>query len=373
MKTFSLTILLATASLSFSQIQEIKPPKEDKKVEDKVLKCRDMRFRMVVDCNGTVYYDEDKKAVMHAKSGKPYTGSCKVCHINGNLEMYLTYQGGMPVGQDTIWYENGQMQLVRSHAMDGSGKEEGTWKLYRADGSLKWEKSYVMGAEDGESRYYFPDTSIQKIETWSMGQMSGPKKEYYKGNVLKKEIMYLNGEWDGKYITYFENGMVASEQEFKMGKKEGLSRYYYEDGALFYEENHVNGCREGEIRRFYPTDKRQWTVENYKKNIRHGLFEEYYDNEKNTKKYSATYKKGILQEEHFYDEFGDETAPPEKPQNNFNAEEEEDPKWPANPSDEWLEERKVSRKEYLKLRKKYLKYKAKEEKKTQGPGTGVRC
>ncbi len=331
------------------QIDQNQQPKEEP------LKCRDARFRMVSDCANMVYFDEDNQAVMHKKSGKPFTGQCKVCHINGNLEMYLNFQGGRPVGKDTIWHDNGKPNLVRSHDDQGLGKEDGQWKLYREDGSLKWEKNYVMGAEDGESRYYFPDTSIWKIETWSNGQMSGRKQEYYPNNTLKKEIMYANGEWNGKYITYFESGMVESEQEFKMGKKEGLSRYYYDNGELFYEESHENGCREGETRRFYPKDQRKWTVENYKGDLRHGIFEEYYNNEKNIKKYDAVYKKGILVEEHFYDEFGDETAAPEKKPFQTKQEAEDAEKWPEYPTQDELDKAGITRKQYDKRRAKYLK------------------
>lgn len=352
---------------AFAQIDEIIEPTLPKK--DEILKCRDLRYRMTPDCEGTVYFDEDRQAVMHSKSGKPFTGSCKVCHMNGNLEMYLTYQGGMPVGQDTIWYDNGQIQLIRSHDSEGLGKENGYWKLYREDGSLKWEKNYVNGAEDGESRYYFQDSSIWKIETWSLGQMNGMKQEFYPNNTLKKEIMYSTGEWNGKYITYFENGMVESEQEFKMGKKEGLSRYYYENGALLYEENHSNGCREGETKRFYPVDQRKWTVENYKGDQRNGIFQEYYDNEKNLKKYEAIYKKGVLVEEHYFDEFGEEVAaPPNVKPFSSKDEKADEEKWPETPSQDFLDKYKVTRKQYNKARKNYFKNKAKQQKTTDGGG-----
>jgi hypothetical protein len=55
-----------------------------------------------------------------------------------------------------------------------------------------------------------------------------------------------------------------------------------------------------------------WTKESYKKNVRDGEFEEYYDNEKNTIKYKATYKKGMLTYEMYYDEFGGEVMSPER-------------------------------------------------------------
>jgi antitoxin component YwqK of YwqJK toxin-antitoxin module len=371
-----LLVLLLLSCISISQeINELNKPEETKK---EAPKCRDIRFRMSPQCDGTVYFDEDKKAVMHKKSGKPFSGSCITCFFNGNLEMFLTYQGGMPVGIDTVWYENGQPQLIRGHDAEGSGKENGSWRLYRTNGSLKWEKNYVYGAEDGESRYYFPDSSLHKIESWSMGAMDGMKQEYYPNNTLKKEIMYSSGEWNGKYITYFDNGLVESEQEYKMGKKEGMSRYYYENGALFFEEFHENGCREGEFRRFYPLENRMWTVENYKNNMRHGLFEEYYDNDKNIRKYSATFKKGKLIEEHFYDEFGDEATPEEGDKTAFgNAQDEKDKKdledWPENPSDDWLAEKKVSRKEYNKARGNYFWYQKKQKKEKEKEDKKVKC
>ncbi|MCB9223348.1 MAG: toxin-antitoxin system YwqK family antitoxin [Crocinitomicaceae bacterium] len=376
------TVFLSTicSGMIFAQIgQPIDPDQQTEQTTSDVHKCRDAQYRMIPDCNGTVYFDEDQKAVMHAKSGKAFTGSCKVCHMNGNLEMFLTYQGGKPIGQDTVYFENGQIQLIRSHDVQGTGKEDGSWKLYFETGGVKWEKNYVMGAEDGESRYYYPDSSLWKIETWSLGQMSGIKQEYYKNNTLKKEIMYQNGEWNGKYITYFESGLVESEQEYKMGKKVGLSRYYYDNGQLFYEENHENGCRDGEFKRFYPKENMRWTIENYQNDVRHGLFEEYYDNDKNTIKYRATYRKGMLMEEHFFDEFGDETAVPEKKDGMTIKKEEGEVDvsgWPENPSEEFLKEHQFkSMKDYQKARKNYIWYheqKIKEQEK-QAKEAGKGC
>ncbi|UKN02773.1 toxin-antitoxin system YwqK family antitoxin [Paracrocinitomix mangrovi] len=361
--TAIVTILLMS-NLSFGQDGFKTIDQSAQKKENEPPKCRDLRFRIVPNCVETVYPDEDQGgAMMHKKSGKPFTGSCIMCHYNGNLEMFLTFQGGFAVGVDTVWYENGNLQLIRSHDVNGTGKENGTWKLYRANGSLKWEKTYVMGAENGESRYYYPDSSLQKIETWNMGELDGRKQEFYPNGTLKKEIMYGNGDWNGKYITYFDNGLVESEQQFEKGKKTGLSKYYYDNGELLYEENHENGCLEGESRRFYPKDKRIWTVENYSKGIRDGVFEEYYNSEKNTIKFKGVYKKGSLVEEHYFDEFGEETEKPESAKNPFLTKQEQDDvkNWPEYPTDDFLKEKGVDRKTYDKARKNYMKKKSKQK------------
>ncbi len=277
--------------------------------------CRDLM--MIRDCSGYVYSDfvnvegRDEEIIFHSQSGKPFTGECKVCYNNDFLKMHLNYVNGRLIGVDTIYHENGNINLIISHDLLGYGKEDGTWKFYREDGTLKWEKSYIMGMADGEHRFYFPDSTLQKIEVYKNNELHGKKQEYYKNHTLKKEIDYKNGKWDGKYITYFEDGKVESEQNYIRGKKEGPSAYYYKNGFLFYSENHVDGLREGTFKRNYGTGK-MWTIENYKNDLRDGEFQEFYDNKNNTLKYKATYKKGVLLSEMYYDEFGGEVMSPER-------------------------------------------------------------
>jgi antitoxin component YwqK of YwqJK toxin-antitoxin module len=300
---------IASAQITDAVITDSKP------AQKKALVCRDARFRMVPDCEGLVYVDnrtvegQEREVVFHKKTGAVYTGRCKVCHNNGNLWMYLEYKDGWSYGIDTVYYENGNINLIRSHDTMGMGKEDGTWSFYREDGTLKWEKTFVMGNADGEQRYYFPDSTVEKVEMWKMGQLNGQKTEFYPGGTPKKEIGYKNGEFDGMYKTYFPDGTLESQQEFSNGKKIGSSTYNYENGQLFYQEYHEGGLKEGEFKRFYLSG-RKWTVENYSKDMRHGLFQEYYDDEKNTLKYEAYFKKNKLVSEQYYDEFGEKMAPP---------------------------------------------------------------
>lgn len=389
MRFILLSAILLFSLPSISQIDG--PINPNQSANDTVvnapLVCRDPKYMMVLDCAEKLYVEprmigeRSMDVVFHQKSGKPYTGTCKLCHNNGNLWMYLEYMNGFSVGIDTIYHENGNINLIRSHDTQGLGMEDGTWKMFDENGTIMWEKSYVMGAEDGESRYYFPDTSIWKIEHWKVGKLDGVKQEYYPNSPnhqMKKEVNYKDGKFHGKYITYFEDGKVESEQQYKMGKKDGLSRYYYPSGDLFYQESHSNGCRDGETKRFYFRktqkeegvigDNRKWTVENYKGDKRHGIFEEYYDDDKNNLKYKATYKNGKLEEEQYFNEFGEPIDPPEDTNETFktSTDKENEENWPENPTDEWLEEKNFKdRSQYEKERKKYLKSQSKDQKEQQ--------
>ncbi|MCG8577497.1 MAG: toxin-antitoxin system YwqK family antitoxin [Flavobacteriales bacterium] len=328
MKTLlSISFILFT-SLLYAQFDGPLTESQPEKKKNAAPVCRAPQYRMIADCDGTVYSEKinvngrEEDIVFHSRSGKPYTGQCKVCHNNGNLWMFLSYNNGRSKGIDTVWYENGNINLIRAHDTTGLGTEHGMWKFYRENGSLKWEKNYVNGMADGEQRHYFEDSTLHKIEVWKMDQLNGKKQEFYRGGQLKKEVNYKNGKWNGTYITYFEDGKVESEQVYSNDKKEGPSTYYYESGNISYTENHVNGKKEGTFKKMYRSGKK-FTIENYKNDMRHGEFEEFYDNEKNTIKYTAIYKKGVVQEEHYFDEFEDEILPPEKKENNADGESEE--------------------------------------------------
>lgn len=293
-----LTLLVSSTAL-LSQEGEMERPKTP------IVKCTDSRFQRVRDCADIVSFDEDQNVVFHQKSGKPFTGFCKSCFFNENIEMYLQFVNGRAEGQDTIYYEEGNINLIRSHYQ---GKEDGTWIFYNKDGTIKWEKSYYAGLAEGKHIFYYPDGNIFKIETWQAGQLTGIKKEFFKGEngqpgKIKKEIGYKNGSFHGLYRTYFKSGEIAIEQLFKDGEKDGQSSYYYDDGKLFYTENYKNGVREGQIKRLYQNGN-TWIIERYKKGEKHGTWEEYYED--GTIKYEGDWEKNKLLDEHFYNENGDE-------------------------------------------------------------------
>ncbi|MFK8037101.1 MAG: toxin-antitoxin system YwqK family antitoxin [Crocinitomicaceae bacterium] len=300
MKLIFYTICLCVITFS-SFSQEGTPQKTQKPI----IKCTDARFERVRNCADIVTFDEDQNAVFHQKSGKPYTGFCKSCFFNENLEMYLQFVNGRAEGQDTIYYEDGSANLIRSHYQ---GKEDGTWLFYNKDGTLKWEKNYYGGQAEGKHIFYYADGNIFKIETWQAGQLTGIKKEFFRSEndepgKIKKEIGYKNGKFDGMYRTYFKSGEIAIEQNFKLGNKDGLSSYYYDDGKLFYTENYKNGVREGQIKRLFQNGN-TWIIERYKKGQKNGTWEEYYED--GTIKYEGKWEKNKLLEEHFYNENGDE-------------------------------------------------------------------
>lgn len=255
-----------------------------------------------VDCNEKLIYDDITETIMTGKTGAPFTGVCETCHLNGLLERRITFVNGKENGTDTTFYKSGCPQVVRSHI---NGFENGKWTYYYdSTGYIAWEMNYSMGMQHGQQLYLTKKGDTTRIENYNMGKLNGVKRTYFPKNHVDKEVYYKNGLMDGTFKTFTIEGKLLEELSYKEGKKNGELKYYYFDGVLMSVEHWNMDVKEGEFKTFYYNGKVQF-VENYHKGQFNGWCEERFPDEK--LKRSALYKKGVVVEEHRYNENGDET------------------------------------------------------------------
>ena len=94
LKWSALIVVLASHIMSHAQIGE-PIGEQEKKAATTAPECR--QLMMVQDCNGYVYTEyvnvngREEEIIFHRKSGKPFTGDCKVCYNNGKLKMHVNY------------------------------------------------------------------------------------------------------------------------------------------------------------------------------------------------------------------------------------------------------------------------------------------
>ncbi len=272
----------------------------------------------VIDCGEELTYDEEADIVYLkpkdntnlTSAGKPFTGTCEMCHMNGRLQRRVTFLNGKEDGADTTKYSSGCMQVIRNFMQ---GEEHGVWTYYYDSTQLlAWEENYYLGEKHGK-QIYFEQTRDEKgnlkldttlWENYKNGILDGVKRSYFPGSKIKKEISYKAGIFDGPFKIYNDSGVVIEELNYVEGKKDGEAKYYYDDGALLMTENWTNGVKNGEFKVFYYQGNIQ-VSENYRKGIKEGWFEEFYPDSKPKRR--ALYKKDVLIEEHKYDEHGRET------------------------------------------------------------------
>jgi antitoxin component YwqK of YwqJK toxin-antitoxin module len=257
----------------------------------------------VVDCNEKLTYDNDTKTILSGNAGAPFTGTCETCHLNGLLERRISFINGKENGIDTTFYKSGCPQVVRNHIL---GAESGQWfYFYDSTQTVAWENNYYLGSKHGKQLYLTKEGDTTRLEYYANGKLDGVKKSYYPESKLEKEVHYKDGIMDGPYFKYSRKGILLEELHFKQGKKDGELRYYYNDGKPLSIEHWSMDLKNGEFKTFFYDGKPQST-ENYKKGIPVGWFEERFSNSK--MKHSALYdKKGVLIEEHKFDEQGNET------------------------------------------------------------------
>lgn len=264
----------------------------------------------VIDCNEELSYDEEKNIVFKRSTdmsnlsgvGKPFSGTCEMCHMNGTLQRRVTFENGREHGIDTSKYESGCPQVIRSFIQ---GVENGAWYYYYdSTAQLAWEMNYLLGEKHGKHIFFSKDGDTTLWENYQNNKLHGIKRTYYPDSKIHKEVSYAWGIYDGSFKEYNPEGVLIQELKYKQNKKNGEWKYYYDDGTLLRTENWVMDVKEGAFKSFYYQGHIQ-TSENYKKGIKEGWFEEFYPDSKT--KNRSLYKKGVLIEEHRYDEQGRET------------------------------------------------------------------
>ena len=73
-----------------------------------------------------------------------------------------------------------------------SGKKEGAWFYYWANGQLSWKGNFKSGKKDGASVFYWDDGQLVAKGNWKNGERDGYWFDYNEDGTLHKE-------WSGTF------------------------------------------------------------------------------------------------------------------------------------------------------------------------------
>lgn len=314
MKSILIFTFLSLSVLGVSQITNVKEKKkcyEKYDANGKLIPKSQQRYSEwecgklagVVDCNEKLRYDEGTGIMYSGNFGKPFTGTCETCYMNGKIHHRVSFVDGKENGIDTTYYESGCPQVIRNHIR---GVENGQWiYYYDSTNYIAWEMNYQLGKKHGKHIFFEADGDTIRWENYKNGLLDGIKRTYYDGSKIKNEISYKDGKFDGHFKVYNPDGVIIQDVNYVDGKKHEEAKYYYDDGTLLRTENWDMGVKNGEFKVFYYQGNLQST-ETYKKGQKIGWFIDYYPN--SIVKQKILYdKKGNRIEEHRYDEHGRET------------------------------------------------------------------
>ena len=108
------------------------------------------------------------------------------------------------------------------------GKENGSLKIYRTNGTIYLEGTYKNGLPDGYVIEYNEDGTLFSYDEFKDGLQHGKSILYQKNNKILKQWQYDNGKEVGIGTVYYPNNNLQLEVNHLTGEL----KYYNEDGSL---------------------------------------------------------------------------------------------------------------------------------------------
>lgn len=147
-------------------------------------------------------YSIDKDSLLHGELISYYDDGT-------SLFEKANYQHGKLHGQRTLYFENGQVEVLEEYHNDVLSD---TLHVFYESGQLKSKSPYNHGILTGTATFYTIDGDIKEIVEFADNVENGAFKEFYPSGQVKWEGNYRNGPNEyGELIQYNEAGQVIKK------------------------------------------------------------------------------------------------------------------------------------------------------------------
>ncbi len=138
--------------------------------------------------------------------------------------------------------ENGM--VIEKYYLDRDSLKFGAYTSYDDEGKLFEESNYKGGKLDGTRTIYYPNGNVEIIETYVDGIFEGQYRTFYENGQINLEADYINGAMEGLVKRYYPSGKLMEEVNFVNNEENGSFREYYESGQVKWEGAYENGDNE---------------------------------------------------------------------------------------------------------------------------------
>ena len=97
-----------------------------------------------------------------------------------------------------------------------------------------------------------PTERFRRSLFYANGRQDGKYRVFFADGGLRYSGVYKDGKPEGVLTAYYDNGKIETETSVNGGVWNGLRRSFYRDGTLRQEENYADGKRQGNAKRYYP-------------------------------------------------------------------------------------------------------------------------
>lgn len=245
----------------------------------------------------TDYYPDGKVRVVgtYNKEGKP-EGIRREYDEKGNVVRSYIFNNGRIVGEGIFTEAGEQEGFWKEFYLDGSlkasgfyskDKKTGHWQYFYPNGQLEEEGNYVNNRPDSTWHWYYQDGKPLRIEHFFDGLEDGKLTEWdEKGNIVTQGE-YIEGKREGLWV--YQVGDTRQEITFGDDKRNGWSRYYDRQGTLLFEGKFVDDLPNGEHKWYWPGGKLK-TWGHFSMGRKNGEWKKYDEN--GNLVFSITYQQG---------------------------------------------------------------------------------
>jgi len=114
----------------------------------------------------------------------------------------------------------------------------GTCYEYYADSVLHATLEIKKGEPDGLTKIYFENGQMEEIRSFRKGMMHGKWEKWNRQSVKIAEASYSDDKKDGKWYVWDDSGILRYDMTYSMGEKTGTWFMYDEKGALINQKEY---------------------------------------------------------------------------------------------------------------------------------------
>ena len=161
-------------------------------------------------------------------------GNYREYHPNGKPFIEGKFSNGRQQGEWIYYFENGTVNRKATYV---DGKPSGTWEVHRADGTLAAKRAFKDGVRDGEWVTY-DATGKQPLteEHYASGKPDGVFKTWFANGKPKQEGGFKQGKRDGTTAEWNDKGEKILEAQFSDDKLNGTMTRYFADGKTVVQQ-----------------------------------------------------------------------------------------------------------------------------------------
>lgn len=197
-----------------------------------------------------------------------FTGKHLIYYDDGQLKQICHIRDSKLSGELITWYPNGQ---IFSEENCYKNKASGYFKLFYQNGQLKEKFFCINGQLHGLHEEWYKNGNIKSKTYYNEDKRCDIEMSWYPdGKPCEKVELDKDGKVCGEQIKWYSNGNMSMRRFFISGKLDGPCQYWYRDGTPKTVEFYISSIICDTNTHVYET--------NYLQNMKHGPYEEFYEN-----------------------------------------------------------------------------------------------